>query len=239
MDRPGPAVSKRRKPATPKVGTRVPSITPTIQDYLRTMLLIQSHGAGATVQRLHKFRQVSVATVWMTMRRMEQAGLVSRNAGLVELTEEGMRQARMMTRRHRVIECFLADILKIPLIEVYHQADELEHVVSDRIEDKMMQLLDSPLVCPHGNPIDFTETRGPGSDTHLSGIKQGTIRITRMLEVAAFDKSLMSWLERKELVPGNQFQVAESGENAVLLRSCRGQVRVPYPAAQLLMASVV
>jgi DtxR family Mn-dependent transcriptional regulator len=90
------------------------------------------------------------------LRRLRELGMISyRRYHGVALTEDGQRRAHDLIRRHRLAERLLTDVLKVPLDEAHQEACRLEHVVSPRLEQRIVDALGSPASCPHGHPMDL------------------------------------------------------------------------------------
>ncbi len=94
------------------------------------------------------------STVSELVRRLADEGLVEHERyGTIELTDDGMRQALGMVRRHRLIETYLVNQLGYSWDEVHDEAEVLEHAVSDRMLDRMDEALGHPWRDPHGDAI--------------------------------------------------------------------------------------
>lgn len=97
---------------------------------------------------------IAPSTATAMMKHLRHEGLVHymQRKG-VELTDKGRGLALYVLRRHRLVEAFLADVLKYDWSEVHADAEQLEHVVSDTFIDKIEAHMDYPVVDPHGSPI--------------------------------------------------------------------------------------
>jgi len=141
------------------IGDRVPDCcalphTSAVEDMLRVVFVRSGRGEPVSTSALADALQVSAPTVSVMLKRLTAAGLVRRTDGhLAALTEHGAAHARDVVRRHRLLEAFLARELGVPWDEVHAEADALEHVVSDRLLDRIDGHLGRPARDPHGDPI--------------------------------------------------------------------------------------
>src|SRR5690606_33252103 len=121
-----------------------------------------------------------------TIARMQRDGLVvvSEDRHL-ELTEEGLAVATRVMRKHRLAERLLTDVIGLELPFVHEEACRWEHVMSDRVERRVLELLDSPRQSPYGNPIPGLDELGlPAAqrDTaEISALDAGISGVTRVM----------------------------------------------------------
>ncbi len=164
--------------------------------------------------------QVAPGTVTTMVKAMAGSGLLSyeRYCG-VELTDAGRKLACHVLRRHRIVELFLVEFMAMDWSEVHTDADRLEHAVSDRVIDRMYEMLGSPAVDPHGDPIPsaagtIDETVYP---TLLTCPVGQPVRVVRILDQR---REFLRLLEDSQLVPGNELTVISRSQEAeaVVLR---------------------
>ncbi len=178
-------------------------------------------------------------TVSQTVARMERDGLVSLGKERhLELTEEGRHQATRVMRKHRLAECMLIDMLKLPWEEVHAEACRWEHVMSDSVERRLMEILDHPTVSPFGNPIpglaeiDATVTSDPGaadavvSITEILGEEPSGVVIRRLAETIQLDEEVMARLRRVGALPGARVKAYKVGAG-VFIGSAGEYTEVP------------
>lgn len=132
--------------------------TSTVEDYLKRILLEEqaSDQAGALVStgRIAEALEVAPGTVTAMVKTLAGSGLVRYEPySGVSLTEAGRQLAVHVLRRHRLVELFLVQILGLGWEEVHEEAERLEHAVSDRVIERIDQMLGQPSVDPHGDPI--------------------------------------------------------------------------------------
>jgi len=128
--------------------------TPTIEDYLAILYVMERDGEEVVAARLAESLEVAPPTVTVTLKRMERDGWVAVDPGKgIYLTKAGCEAASSVLRRHMLTEWMLARMLKVPWSRLHAEADQMEHSISDEIEDQMRNNLDDPQSCPHGNPL--------------------------------------------------------------------------------------
>ncbi|MBV9269582.1 MAG: metal-dependent transcriptional regulator, partial [Candidatus Eremiobacteraeota bacterium] len=95
--------------------------------------------------------------------------------GEVRLTRKGLEVAVRVLRRHRLAERLLTDVLKMPWHEVHSEACMLEHAISDKVEERLIELLGDPKTCPHGHPIPPKDLSDPiRTGVPLAQLDEGT-----------------------------------------------------------------
>jgi DtxR family transcriptional regulator, Mn-dependent transcriptional regulator len=122
--------------------------------YLRTVFELEEEGIVPLRARIAERLAQSGPTVSETVARMERDGLLQvADHRQLALTEAGRALATGVVRKHRLAECLLFSVFKLPLAEVQIEACRWEHVISEGVERRLVQLLGHPDRCPHGNPI--------------------------------------------------------------------------------------
>lgn len=173
------------------------------EDYVKAIWAADEWGEGAvSAKRLAQRFGVTPATVSATLRKLDGLGLIRHLPyGTIELTDDGSRHALAMVRRHRLLETFLVDVLRYDWAEVHEEAEELEHVVSDRMVERIADLLGDPTHDPHGDPIPDRSggILRPRAVERLDRAEPGSWIVTR---VADDDPGLLSVLADRGLVPG-------------------------------------
>ncbi len=129
--------------------------------YLRTILELEEEGVVPMRARIAERLDQSGPTVSQTVARMERDGLVSVAPDRhLELTEEGRRLATRVMRKHRLAECLLVDVIGLEWEQVHAEACRWEHVMSEAVERRVLELLRHPTESPYGNPIPGLEELG-------------------------------------------------------------------------------
>jgi DtxR family Mn-dependent transcriptional regulator len=138
------------------MATSAREYSPAIEDYLKAIHQIAEASGGAPVQTqaLADRLVVSTASVTGMMKRLDQSGLVEHAPyrGVV-LTPKGEAVALEILRHHRLLELYLVEQLGMSWEEVHAEADRLEHVISEGLEDRIAAALGQPDRDPHGDPI--------------------------------------------------------------------------------------
>jgi DtxR family Mn-dependent transcriptional regulator len=124
-------------------------ITPSIQEYLETIYKLSHNGERVKTTKISKNLEISPGSVTQMIKKLEELGYVnySQYKG-VKLTKTGLKEAKKVTRKHRLLERFLRDILKLKDNIIHEQACEMEHSLSDEAERAMCQVLEHPDKCP-------------------------------------------------------------------------------------------
>jgi len=185
----------------------------TVENYLKAIYL--GVGALTAPDRLLPMGQLAAAlgvapgTATTMVKTLAESGLVEYEpyAG-VALTEAGEKLAALVVRRHRVVELFLVRVMGYRWDEVHDEAEQLEHVVSDRLIDRMDEMLGRPEVDPHGDPIPDPEgiVKPRPAQTLLTCPLHTPVTITRVIDQ---DKSFLRFIENHHLKPGESIEVED------------------------------
>ena len=137
----------------------------TTEMYLRTIFELEEEGIVPLRARIAERLHQSGPTVSQTVARMERDGLLSVEGDRhLQLSEEGRQLATAVMRKHRLAECLLVDVIGLDYADVHEEACRWEHVMSENVERKLLQLLGNPTVSPFGNPIPGLDAlRGDGA----------------------------------------------------------------------------
>src|SRR5437588_3781570 len=136
--------------------------SPAVQDCSRAIFALQSRGSGSvSTNALAERLGITPGSVSAMLKKLDELGLITRLPYRgVRLTAAGRRLALEVIRHHRLLESFLADSLGMPWDRVHAEAEILEHVLSEELEQLIATKLGNPTVDPHGDPI-------PGADLQL------------------------------------------------------------------------
>jgi DtxR family Mn-dependent transcriptional regulator len=160
----------------------VSDLIDTTEMYLRTIFELEEEGIVPLRARIAERLSHSGPTVSQTVSRMERDGLLRVSGDRhLELTEEGRRKATRVMRKHRLAERLLLDVIGLEWEYVHDEACRWEHVMSDRVERKLLDLLagdgTEPFESPYGNPIPgLEELGGPAGDA--ADFRIGVISLT-------------------------------------------------------------
>lgn len=189
----------------------------TTEMYLRTIYDLEEEGIVPLRARIAERLEQSGPTVSQTVARMERDGLL-RVAGdrQLELTDRGRTLAVAVMRKHRLAERLLVDVIGMPWEDVHAEACRWEHVMSENVERRLLEVLDHPTTSPYGNPIPGLELLGVEVDgeaataTRLSELPEGepvAVIVRRLSEHAQEDPDLISRLREAGVVPNARVTV--------------------------------
>lgn len=192
---------------------RVSDLIDTTEMYLRTIYELVEEGIVPLRARIAERLHQSGPTVSQTVARMERDGLLTVEGDRhLELTEDGLRLATRVMRKHRLAERLLIDVIGLEWELVHEEACRWEHVMSETVERRLLELLDHPTESPYGNPIPGLHELGQTStvETFMSGVEsltsaaspeEGRVLVRRISEEMQKDEQLMSALRRVGALP--------------------------------------
>jgi DtxR family transcriptional regulator, iron-dependent repressor len=230
----------------------------TTEMYLRTIFELEEEGVIPLRARIAERLAQSGPTVSQTVARMERDGLVH-VAGdrQLSLSDTGRTLATRVMRKHRLAECLLVGVIKLPWEEVHIEACRWEHVISESVERRLFELLGYPIRCPHGNLIPGLAELGlPGAaqdqvraamneageamtKVASADITQAVIR--RIGEQIQSDLPLMLKLKRAGIQPGREVILMSGGDGVRVTvgDSAEGiSTELPGPIAAHIFVSV-
>jgi DtxR family Mn-dependent transcriptional regulator len=158
----------------------------------------------------------------------------------VRLTASGEKLAGLVLRRHRLVEAFLVQVMGMSWADVHEDAEQLEHVVSDRLIDRIDDMLGRPTHDPHGDPIPTAD--GEMTPRHLDSLLTcplGTpLKVTRISDQ---DPAFLRFIESNDLKPGEPVEVEsrDDAADAVLLRRKDRRLTIGARAASKLLVEIV
>lgn len=218
----------------------------TTEMYLRTIFELEEEGVVPLRARIAERLGQSGPTVSQTVSRMERDGLLSVEGDRhLELSEQGRAMATRVMRKHRLSECLLIEVIGVPWEDVHAEACRWEHVMSESVERRLLEILNHPTVSPFGNPIPGLDELGEEAvgaaatpttiAALLSSREQGQIRTTirRLGEPLQTNSELMSSLRRSGIRPGETVKVTRS-PGGVLVGSAGEYVELDEATAALI-----
>src|SRR3990172_8997759 len=180
-----------------------------IEDYIKAIYSLTVENQKASTKQIAQRLGVKMASVTGMIKHLAAEGYVTHTPYYgAQLTDRGETVALGLIRRHRLIELFLTRTLGLPWDEVHNDAEVLEHVVSDRLIERIYEFLDFPEFDPHGSPIPSKEgsiapPRGIPLDEMKAG-QRGTI-----VEVSDRDPEFLRYLTGLKLNIGSEVRVRE------------------------------
>jgi len=216
----------------------------TVENYLKAIYQGQSLLEGGA--RLVSMGQVASAlgvtpgTATTMIKTLAESGLVEYEPySGVRLTGAGEKLAALVVRRHRLVELFLVRVMGMSWAEVHEDAELLEHVVSDRLIDRIDEMLGRPTHDPHGDPIPNQEgSIAPRQlETLMTCPTHTPLRVTR---IADQDPEFLRFIENNNLKPGQPVEVEtrDAAADAVQLRGEDRRITIGARAASKLLVEI-
>ncbi len=194
----------------------------TVENYLKAIFM--GEGQLPEGQRLLPMGQLAAAlgvapgTATTMVKALAESGLVEYEPyNGVRLSPAGAKLAALVLRRHRLIELFLVRVMGLRWDEVHDEAEQLEHVVSERLIERIDDMLGRPEVDPHGDPIPTADGHVPAhaSDTLLTCPIHARVIVTRVTDQ---DAAFLRFIEQHHLMPGETIEVEARDEVADSVR---------------------
>jgi DtxR family Mn-dependent transcriptional regulator len=224
----------------------------TTEMYLRTILDLEEEHIIPLRARISERLGHSGPTVSQTIGRMERDGLVVVEGDRhLELTREGRSRAIHVMRKHRLAERLLADVIGLDWAYVHEEACRWEHVMSEKVERKLLDILGHPTESPYGNPIPgLEEIGGTAAPAFMDGVINlvdvvvgagGPVaRVVRRLgEPVQFEPELLQQLQDAGVVPGAMAMISAAGSYVALQVDGFGQgIELPNEVAVHIFVAV-
>lgn len=185
--------------------------TSTVEDYLKAIWVEEqrTHGALVATGQIAQALNVTPGTATAMAKALADSGLATYEPySGVRLTHAGRQLAMHVLRRHRLVEQFLVEVMGMDWSEVHGEAEILEHAVSERLIERMDEMLGHPAADPHGDPIPSAhlEFRAGGEQRPLSECPIGaTVAVARLTDQRA---EFLQLIEKHGLRPGRRISVA-------------------------------
>ncbi len=210
------------------------------QDYLKALYQLHGDQRPVPTRDLAQRLGISSPSVSEMVTRLSAQGLVEhdRYRGQ-QLTREGRKVALELIRHHRLLEMFLVQVLGYSWDEVHDEAERLEHVISERMEQRIFELLGRPELDPHGHAIPTLGGKiRPLSDRPLSECRMGEKVIVQ--GVSDDDPGRLRELERRGLLPGTRIEIVGDSkfEGPIAVRIKGRRVSVPLGLARAMFVEV-
>jgi DtxR family Mn-dependent transcriptional regulator len=197
---------------------RVTDLIDTTEMYLRTIFELEEEGVVALRARIAERLGQSGPTVSQTVARMERDGLLHvQDDRHLQLTDEGKAMATRVMRKHRLAECLLVDVIGLAWEDVHAEACRWEHVMSETVERRILELLGHPTSSPYGNPIpglaELGDASGADAGEELVGLDKAAtgaprrVLVRRLGEPIQTDVTIMAALRRAGVMPGEVVKV--------------------------------
>ena len=217
----------------------------TVENYLKA--IYQGQAVLARDERLVSMGHVAAAlgvtpgTATTMVKALAESGLAeyAPYSG-VRLTPSGEKLAGLVLRRHRLVELFLVNVMGMSWAEVHEEAEQLEHVVSERLIELIDQMLGHPTHDPHGDPIPTPE--GALIPRHLDSLLTCPVNTPlRVTRIADQDPAFLRFIEQNALKPGQPVEVETrdaAADSVMLRRGNEGRLTIGARAASKLLVEV-
>jgi len=185
------------------------SVTAAVEDYVKAIYTLDSGEGAVSTTALAERLDVRPASVSGMLPKLTALGLVEHVPYRgVRLTERGTRVALEVVRHHRLLELFLVENLGMSWDEVHAEAEVLEHVLSEELEELIAAKLGDPVFDPHGDPIPSRELTVPADESRdlyaLDPGESGTF-----VRVSDADPAMLRFLSERGIAPGVELEVIE------------------------------
>jgi DtxR family Mn-dependent transcriptional regulator len=229
----------------------VSDLIDTTEMYLRTVYELEEEGVVPLRARIAERLHQSGPTVSQTVARMERDGLLTVEGDRhLELSPMGRQLATRVMRKHRLAERLLTDIIGLDIELVHEEACRWEHVMSEQVERRLVEILERPTESPYGNPIPGlgeldVATAGDDAEAFLHGVEPPTETVSdepqrrvirRIAEEIQKDNLVLSVLRRVGALPGNDVLVSRGHEGIVVARAGES-AEIDVDAAQHIFVS--
>ena len=194
-------------------------------DYLEALYELEEEGFPMVQAEIARWMGVSRPSVSEHVKRLVGDGLLTADGRTLGFTDRGREMAIALVRRHRLAEHLLIDVIGLPWHQAHQEAEVWERVISAQVEARLVEILDDPGACPHGNPI-------PGSShevdvTRLTALKDvrpgSTVTLRRLTEDLELELAVMRFLEESGLMPGAEIVVDGIGPDGSMSLSVAGR----------------
>lgn len=209
--------------------------TPTVENYLKVLYTLRRASGAALVPMGDLARALGVApgTATLMIQRLAQRGLVdyAPRAG-AKLSRKGKRQALDVLRRHRLIELFLVEVVGLDWSQVHDEAEELEHAISDRLLERIDDMLGNPAFDPHGDPIP--QASGKITARRLIGLDAAAPGPATVARITDDSPDFLRFVDQHGLTPSAAVTVAAHdpvGQTVTLEQPGGGSVQLGHGAA--------
>jgi DtxR family Mn-dependent transcriptional regulator len=181
-----------------------------IQNYTKAIYALEQRKRGAvTTNELAERLEVTPASASSMVKKLDELKLVSHVPYKgVKLTAEGRRVALEVLRHHRLLELYLAESFGLPWDRVHDEAEVLEHVLSEELEELIATKLGNPTHDPHGDPIPSRELKIDEGDTESLAVLDIGARGV-FVRISDSDPGMLRHLAERGITPGDSFEVVD------------------------------
>ena len=217
--------------------------TPTVENYLKALYSLGQATPGSAMVPMGELARavgVTPGTATLMIKRLDARGLVRYEPrGGAALTRTGNRAALDVLRRHRLVEQFLVQVVGLDWAEVHEEAEVLEHAISDRLLQRIDDMLGNPAYDPHGDPIPAAS--GKVARRTLIGLDTATPGPARVARITDHDPDFLRFIDQQGLAPDTAVIITQRDAIAdtVSLRRADGHaVQLGHTAAAKILVEV-
>jgi DtxR family Mn-dependent transcriptional regulator len=181
-----------------------------IEDYAKAIYALEQRaGEPVTTNALAERLDVTPASASAMVKKLDELGLVTHKPYKgVRLTKAGRKVALEVMRHHRLLELYLTEAFDMPWDQVHAEAEKLEHVLSEELEELIAAKLGDPTVDPHGDPIPTRDGAIDEPRTRsLADLEAG--ERARFLRVSDSDPEMLRYLAERDIRPGQALEVLD------------------------------
>ncbi|HKN94601.1 MAG TPA: metal-dependent transcriptional regulator [Thermoleophilaceae bacterium] len=185
-------------------------VTAAVEDYAKAIYALQTQrGSAVNTNAIAERLGVTPASASNMAKKLSAHGLVEHVPYKgVRLTDAGQRVALEVLRHHRLLELYLAENLDVPWDRVHDEAEVLEHVLSEELEELIARKLGDPTHDPHGDPIPTRELRIEEGDTRsMQSLEPGAQG--RFVRISDSDPEMLRYLAHRGIAPGDDFEIVD------------------------------
>jgi DtxR family transcriptional regulator, Mn-dependent transcriptional regulator len=191
------------------MASRGTEISDAVENYAKAIYALEQRDDTVTTNAIAERLGVTAASASGMVKKLDGLGLVSHVPYKgVKLTEAGERVALEVIRHHRLLELYLAESLDVPWDRVHAEAEVLEHVLSEELEELIAAKLGNPTVDPHGDPIPTAdlviEERATTALADLGAGERATF-----VRISDSDPEMLRYLAERGIAPGDDFEVLD------------------------------
>ncbi len=203
---------------------------PPLEEYLEAIHELEEEGTPVIQARLAERLGHSAPSVSETVRRLRDERLIIQAGRAISLTAAGRTQAESVVRKHRLAERLLTDVIGLPWAKAHTEACRWEHVISDEVEERLVELLGHPSTCPHGNPIPGAQVRPTVTSVLAESEPGDDVRLERVTELVELDFEALTYLDEHDFRPGSCARVTGRAPDGTLTLEVDGRTMALGPA---------
>jgi DtxR family Mn-dependent transcriptional regulator len=197
-------------------------VHPPIEQYLVAIFSIEEEGSQIIQARLAERVGHSAPTVSEMVHRLREGGYVDVDGRALALTDAGRKVAISVLRKHRLAERLLADVIGLPWHLVHEEADRWEHVISDDVEARLVEILHNPATCPHGLPIPGSGAAHVAGSVLAEASVGDRVQLVRVTVVVELDMVALTYLDEHSFIPGAEATVTGKGPDGTVVLDVGG-----------------